>query len=106
MQDISKRKYIEDTCLIIEVKETKNGFYADPHEEYRDTMTEQQLNSLSISWVSYLANCMFTDKIDAYDNDNKKYVCYWMGVYFVYMAYYNENLCFNITVKYLYIFCI
>lgn len=90
IQDMSKKNkaYIEKEFLIIEVNETRDGFYADPHEKHKDNMSDNQLNILSISWVAYLANCMFTDKIDELDNIYKKYVdiiCY--GIYTIGWGY-------------------
>lgn len=62
-------------------------------------MTEDQINILSTSWVAYLANCMFTDKLEELDSIYKKYVdivCY--GLYalgwgfILYAWYFNINI--------------
>lgn len=81
LKDLSAKNklYIEKEFLIIEVNENKDGFYAEPKEQYKEIFNDNQINKLTTTWIAYLANCMFADKFYEYDDHYKKYIdliCY------------------------------
>ena len=85
IHDMSKKnkEYIEKEFLIIEPEEFNNGFYMNIYPHLEDKLNDNQIKSLKVNWVAYLANCMFTDKIYDFDYKYTKYLdifCYTLYV--------------------------